>query len=79
MSTPIRYQVLGPCNQEVIVDGIEEALKQGSRMVHLPILRVPSLCRLLRQGKRAIWSYGFDECWVIPSTDPAFPTARLDA
>jgi hypothetical protein len=72
MSTPVTYQILGPGIQQDTANDIDEALKKGSRMLPIPIFQNANLRRRLEEGKRAIWGYGFDECWVIPSTDPIF-------
>lgn len=62
----VTYQILGPGTLQDTADNIEDALKKGSRMIALPLFGVDALRKRLREGKNAIWGYGFDEVWVMP-------------
>lgn len=65
------YEVIGEGGQFLRVLGMENALRQASRLAYLPEGAKANQRERLRSQGQAIWSYGFCSVMVQPSRFPA--------
>lgn len=60
------FQVTGPKCEGSIHHTPEAALREASRILPMPKQHEQTYLEDLRNGKIAVWAYGFNEVWITP-------------